>query len=326
MKRNVLVFVHGMTPDVAPSDPRAVGGTYDLFWKALRQEKPKLHNLFPDGPILVEWGHQLSPSEAPVREDHKLTEVERYVDEQVAYRNLKDHPGPNNVIMSGLHSDWPVPGVRQLATAIREGVISYGLTDVVYYCSGDGETYVRAQVYNQVLVAMQKYVSEPDVKIHLFGHSLGVTIVHDFLFGLFNRNHEPDFVRHYQGGAWASEEFRKWRNKAQAGELTVGGLSFAASQLPLMVMRKQAMIDRLFDHQGLDPADIGVTSSGIQMKFFYDIDDLLGFSSRNLYHPNDAMMDIQVNAGASPQSAHVGYWNNAVVVRETAKLFYDYAV
>jgi hypothetical protein len=320
-KVNVLVFVHGMTSDVAPSDPRSPGGTYDKFWKALQAQKPALTNLFPNGPILVEWGHQLSPTENPVREDHRITEVERFVNEQVAYHNIKEHPGPNNV----LTGDWGIPGVRQLVTSVREGVISFGLTDVIYYCSSDGETYVRAQVYNQVLVAMQPYVTEPNVRIHLFGHSLGVTIVHDFLFGLFKKGHVSDFVEKYQGGGWASQEFQKWRDKAQNGELTLGGLACAASQLPLMVMRKQVMIDKLFNHERLDPADIGVVSSGIQWKFFYDIDDLLGFASRNLYSPNNPIMDIQVDSGDLPQSAHVGYWENEVVIRETAKLFYDYA-
>lgn len=320
-KVNVLVFVHGMTPDVAPSDPRSPGGTYDKFWKALQAHKPELEGLFPDGPILVEWGHQLSSTENPVREDHRLTEVERFLNEQVSYQNIKKAPGPNNA----LTSDWGIPGVRQLITSVREGVVSFGLTDVIYYCSGDGEIYVRAQVYNQVLVAMQPYITEPNVRIHLFGHSLGVTVIHDFLFGLLKKGHVPDFVQNYQGGAWASEEFQKWRNKAQNGELTLGGLASAASQLPLMVMRKQVMIDKLFNHVGLDPADIGVVSTGIQWKIFYDIDDLLGFASRNLYNPNHAVMDIQVDSGDQPLGAHVGYWENEIVVRESAKLFYDYA-
>lgn len=197
-----------MTTDVAPSDPRQQGGTYDKFWTALQARKPELKNLFPDDPIKVEWGHQLSQSENPVREDHKLTEVERFVNDQVTYRNLKTHPGPNNVIMSGLHSDWGIPGIRQIVTNAREGVVSFGLTDVIYYCSGDGETYVRAQVYNQVLVAIQKYVSEPNVKIHLFGHSLGATIVHDFLFGLFKKGHVSDFITKYQGGLGQVRNFR----------------------------------------------------------------------------------------------------------------------
>ena len=320
-KVNVLVFVHGMTPGVAPSDPSSSGGTYDKFWKALQAHKPELKNMFPDGPILVEWGHQLSPAENPVREDHRITEAERFVNEQVSYQNLKKHPGPNNVLVG----DWGIPGVRQIVTNVREGVVSFGLTDVVYYCSEDGEIYVRAHVYNQVLVKMQRYVAEPNVRIHLFGHSLGVTVIHDFLFGLFKKGHASDFVDKYQGGPWASQEFQKWRNKAQNGELTLGGLACAASQLPLMVMRKQAMVDKLFRNEGFDPADIGVVSSGIQLKFFYDIDDLLGFASRNLYSPNHAIMDIQVDSGDLPPSAHVGYWENEVVIKETAKLFYDYA-
>lgn len=323
MKNNVLVFVHGMTTDIAPSNPSQEGGKYKNFWAALKAHKPELENLFPDGPIEVEWGHQLSPSENVERDDHKLTEVERFVNDQVRYDNLKDHSGPNNVIMSDW--GWVVPITRPLVTKLREGVVSFGLTDVVYYCSEDGETRVRAQVYSQVLLAMQKYVKETNVKIHLFGHSLGVTIVHDFLFGLFKEDHEPDFVKDEQGGPWTSPEYQKWRDKAQNGELTVGGVALAASQLPLMVMRKQVMIDKLFSHQGLDPVDIGVVSTGIQVKFFYDVDDVLGFSSRNLYSPNSAMMDIQVDSGDMPESAHVGYWENEVVIRETAKLFYDYA-
>ena len=117
---NVLVFVHGMTPDVAPSDPRSPGGTYDKFWRALQAHKPELKNMFPDGPILVEWGHQLSPAENPVREDHRITEVERFVNDRMAYHNIKEHPGANNV----LTGDWGIPGVRQLVTSVREGVFS----------------------------------------------------------------------------------------------------------------------------------------------------------------------------------------------------------
>jgi hypothetical protein len=63
MKNNVLVFVHGMTSDISPSDPRQEGGTYDKFWTALQAHKPELTNLFPDGPIKVEWGHQLSATD-----------------------------------------------------------------------------------------------------------------------------------------------------------------------------------------------------------------------------------------------------------------------
>ena len=32
------------------------------------------------------------------------------------------------------------------------------------------------------------------------------------------------------------------------------------------------------------------------------------------------MMDIQVDVGDTPQSAHTGYWKNETVIRETAQL------
>src|SRR5206468_2745352 len=144
-----------------------------------------------------------------------------------------------------------------------------------------------------------------------FAHSLGVTIAHDFLFGLFNTEHAPHFVTQKQGSAKATSWFRAWRKKAQAGELKLGGFACAASQLPLMVMRKQALVTRLRNSQGIDPRDIGVLATGgIQWKIFYDIDDVLGFASRGLYSPNNAIMDIQVNCGGTPQDAHGGYWTN----------------
>ena len=152
MKRNCLVFVHGMTTDVAPSNPTQQGGD-DQFWTALQARKPELKDLFPNGPIKVEWGHQLSPNENPVRDDHKLTEVERFVNDQVSYQNL-DITVVNNIIIS----DWGIPGIRQVVTNVREGVVSFGFTDVVYSSPDDGETRVRAQVYHQVLLAMQQHL------------------------------------------------------------------------------------------------------------------------------------------------------------------------
>jgi hypothetical protein len=71
---------------------------YDQFWTALQARKPKLKDLFPNGPIEVEWGHQLSPNKNPVRDDHKLTEVERFVKDQVSYRSLEHHSGPNKEV------------------------------------------------------------------------------------------------------------------------------------------------------------------------------------------------------------------------------------
>jgi hypothetical protein len=62
MKNNVLVFVHGMTTDVAPSDPIQQGGRYDQFWTALQARKPELKDLFPNGPSKSNGGTSCPPT------------------------------------------------------------------------------------------------------------------------------------------------------------------------------------------------------------------------------------------------------------------------
>ena len=55
-----------------------------------------------------------------------------------------------------------------------------------------------AEAYIPARLREPAAITEPNVKIHLFGHSLGVTIVHDFLFGLFKKGHEVGLVaRHF---------------------------------------------------------------------------------------------------------------------------------
>jgi hypothetical protein len=172
------------------------------------------------------------------------------------------------------------------------------------------------------------------VRLHLFGHSLGVTVAHDFLYGLFTEKSEPNFLT--EGPKDLADRLRTWREKRRKHELSLGAFVSAASQLPLLVMRKQKLVDLLYDAKvassagkpaiGIDPADIGVAATDrVQWKIFYDTDDLLGFATRGLYtladgkaHP--AIADVQVNSGCEPLGAHTGYWTDETVIRETAEL------
>ena len=60
--------------------------------------------------------------------------------------------------------------------AFEEGGAAFGVTDVFYYVSPEGEDHVRATVYHQVLSQLADYKDHPDVHLHLIGHSLGVTL------------------------------------------------------------------------------------------------------------------------------------------------------
>ena len=104
----------------------------------------------------------------------------------------------------------------------------------------------------------------------------------------------------------------------------MGSLASVASQLPIFVMRKQELVDRLFNERRLDPSVIGIKAAErIRWKNFYDIDDVLGFPTRRLYEPNAAIKEFQIDCGDQPGSAHTEYWENDTVIRETANLFDD---
>ncbi len=321
---NVLVMIHGMTLD---PEPRSAVEQYKELWDGLVKEAPQLADIFPKGFIGVEWGQELPGQQ--LRDDQKLTRAQNYINECISYDKVVRDSHPNNVPMSmfaGKAIDFPLlsPLVRSLVVGLRESTVTRGFGDVIYYCSGDGETQVRQAVYGQVLEQLDSYVDASDIRIHLVGQSLGVTLTHDFLYGLFAPDHLPGF---YQQGHYDDvQRFQKWRQKAQAGELKLGSLTSTASQLPLFVMRKQKLVNLLAAKQLLDVNDIGIINGdGIKWKIFYDIDDLLGFCTRRLYNAPDAIMEFQVDSGDNPGDAHNGYWTNKTVIAETAKLLLENA-
>lgn len=320
---NIFIMMHGMTPQPGPSSPFPV---YDAFWEALKIKRKKLKTRIQKV-IRVEWGHEL-PTSSPdsIRDDQKLTHAQQFVNDQTSYDSVRTRPGENNILLTGFKGDWNlIPFMRGLVTNLREGIILRGLGDVVYYTSTEGERRVRSEVYGQVLGELEDFVDDEDVRFHLFGHSLGVTLTHDFLYGLFHKDedqdYKPDFIKDKQGTETACKQYKKWRDKAQNGTLTVGSLASSASQIPLFVMRKQDLVDLLFNEQHINSGEIGLPSSGrTRWKIFYDIDDILGFTTRSLYKPDNVIQEIQVDTADNPVEAHTDYWENNTVIRETADM------
>ena len=196
MKKNVLVFVHGMTTDVAPSNPTQPGRiAYDQFWTALQARKPELKDLFPNGPIKVKWGHQLSPNENPVRDDHKLTEVERFVNDQVSYRNLEHHS--DRIIPSSLIGAFRYSTGSQ---NVRRSVVSFGLTTSVYYGSDDVKRVCEHRfIVRLCLRCNSTWLSQ--MSKSTFSATVWVSQLFTISFLAYSKkDHEPDFVKHNQGG------------------------------------------------------------------------------------------------------------------------------
>jgi hypothetical protein len=326
---NVLVMMHGMIPDENPRSPFDSNGKYwgyNQFFQSLMEKQPQLKTIF-ESFIGVEWGHELPGID--LREDHRLTRAQNFINQRVAYDNIVKDPDPNNVTMSlfkGTGIDFPVltPMVRWLIVGLRESIVTRGLGDVLYYCSAEGEAQVRKNVYKQVFNGLETYRDRADIRLHLIGQSLGVTLTHDFLFGLFNPdpNYQPGFLE--QGDAEDKTRFEFWRSKAHDRELKLGSLTSTASQLPLFSMRSQNLVDRLANQQLIDATNIGVLDADrIQWQLFYDVDDLLGFGTRRLYNCGRAIKEYQVDTGDNPADAHTAYWNNDFVAAKTAELLLE---
>ncbi len=342
---NLLVMVHGMSPEPQPVAP---DGLYEGLWRSLLAENPELEQQFPHGYIGVSWGHELPQEPMPqlieLRPDECLTRAQNFINERTSYEKIKaanasDPNNPNNQLLGvssrrGIDFPWFTPVVRNLVGRLREEMLIRGVGDAIYYGSRDGEFHIRRAVYGQVLGQLDRFVDEPEVRLHLVGHSLGVTVTHDFLYGLFAPDHRPGYCQ--QGDDADATRFERWRMKAQTGELQLGSLTSLASQLPLFFMRKQVLVDQLAagellraDAIGLRPVGLGGAVAGldgkseagsVQWQLFYDVDDLLAFGTRRLYDQQDGIREVQVDTGDSPLGAHTGYWSHPEVVQGTAAL------
>ena len=317
MTEHVLLFIHGITPEAQPTPHSAL---YDHFWSGLTREQPSLSRAIGPNIARVEWGNHLHPG--PARKDELLSDAESQASRLVANEAVRSHPGPNNVLHPGPLGDWNIiPGLRWVMRLVREELVQFGLADAIYYASQDGEQAVRAAVYGQVLAQLRPLRTAADsVMLHVVAHSLGVTVAHDFLYGLFGKRDIPDYL----GQAASAEDqndYLLWRERAGRRQLRFGSFVSMASQLPLFVMRKQLLVDRLAAGGVLDPLAIGLEPSGqVQWLIVYDVDDALGFATRELYGNRPELRQVQVDVGDTPVNAHMNYWTNETVIREAAQL------
>ncbi len=304
--RHVLVLIHGITPEKDPH-PR----------EQYRQLVEAVHDAgLPVEPPICEvtWG---VPSDGGVitSDEQYLTPAEAFVSSLVSEGALK------GVDRAGI--DWGIPGLRWGIREVRETVVLLGLSDAIYYASPEGEKLVRDTVFNQVFRKLEQ--QDDEVHLHVVAHSLGVTIAHDFLYALFGAS-DPLYPREQAGQIDLQDENRilqdKWRGAAGAGKLKLGTFVAYASQLPLFILRKQALVRQLAARQKLDPRVIGVDLKRRhpQWAIFYDNDELLGFATRALYAETPAIIDINVNSGVDPYNAHVGYWRKPTIIQQTVEL------
>ena len=315
MTKHVLILIHGITPEVMPS---VHTDQYHAFWSALQAEQPALLAVMHKV-VCVEWGNRVHA--VATRPDERLSEAEQATSALINTSHVHKHPSEQNVVHPGPLGDWNlIPGLRFLVRKLREELVQFGLADAIYYASEEGERAVRAAVYGQVLQGLRELRSEPEVMLHVVGHSLGVTVAHDFLYGLFGKPGMPHFLTQ-TSSQQDRDDYAFWREKAQANQLIMGSFTSMASQLPLFALRKQALVDQLAAGKVLDPSVIGIVPNGqTQWLIVYDVDDPLGFATRELYGDRPEVRQVQVDAGDTPINAHTAYWKNKLVIREAAQM------
>lgn len=308
--KQVLILVHGTITSPEPEDHEYLHRGF------LDRAEPRLAGAL-EPRIFVEWGHQ-NISNTNLRDDVRLTGAQAFLTQMVDYRRLRNQFHPNNKLISDWSFLFPVRGVLN---TIRESLVLHGLGDAIYYCSADGEAAVRRAVCGKVLAEIRPYEGD-NVYLHVIGHSLGATVAFDFLYGLFARSsnlgdRRPDLADDPDYG----DECMRWRGKLENGSLHLGSMASMASNLPILLLRSQTVVERFYHQQKLDPQVVGVDpGAGVRWKSFYDIDDVLAFPIREIFSPNDGIVDVQVDTGDRPDTAHTNYWGESKVIREVASL------
>src|SRR5215813_9831748 len=319
-KVNVLIFIHGIEISDIPSKHTA---QYNDLLEALRAKHPIIGEKI-DKVVYIEWGHALPLPAQVLFPDEMLTDAENTILNATSLSAIKSNKTADDTFL-GFTFNFPQRRLARLVTdQIKEKVFALGLTDVLYYCSPDGERAVRSHVYTQVLKELAEVENEEKVALHLIAHSHGATVGFDFLFGLLAPDSQyggepPDFAKNEDIPLATREAYLDWRRRAKNGQLALGSKSSFGCQLALMMMRKQRLVNMLAARpvQLLDPTVIGVPKAGpVKWKVFYDTNDVLGYPVRHLFDAVGTIKEFEVDSDPNPVFAHLNYWTNKQVQEE----------
>lgn len=342
MTKNILILCHGMT---LAKEIKSHRDLYDGFTKRIFNQRPGLRAKL-EKPCYIEYGHQTEKKDIALLKKHeKLLDAENFIEERIAHKAVKKELSSAN-ISSTFPANLISGGNKSVMRFIRNDLFTHGFTDALYYASSDGEKAIRNTIYTQVLKKLQKVETDDDVRLHVVAHSLGSTVMFDFLYGLFAPDEcliddedsqstiqdcEPDFYKDNINTDLSDYaiQYKEWRAKTKSDKspvrLKLASFSTFGGQLPFFFMRKQSLVDKFAssDHESrlLDAGVIGVPDRGLPVwKVFYDVNDLLGYPVKRLFQPTSAIQEFHINTTWKFWKAHEAYWDNERVIREIAKI------
>ena len=333
MIKDIAVLIHGISPQKKAGDP-----TTHLreFFNELRQHSQHIQSRFKDEQLIfIQWGHPSDEDPSAASSDQRI-----YFAQQQILVRLNSIPLPANPNDRGPLSR------AVLARTLHNEILISGFGDVVYFVGSQGYGKIVGIVLDQVrkridaLVASGYLDMNDQIRLHLIGHSLGVTIGFEFLLSIFS---DAQYVSSYfaqkddetsvsegslnralsfQMTSVTAQEnvefYSRWRQR-----FIFGSFIATASQLPLLLQRRQVVIDSLANEQQLDPRIIGITGDPrYRWLLFHDPRDLLSFNTKILFSDEDSIVETEVqnkvdatllDVGKKFSQTHENYRFNEIV-------------
>jgi hypothetical protein len=295
----IPIFIHGMNPSKYP------GTGIEEYRELLRRVAGAMgekENGFSKRAIFITWGIPTKQSNA---KDQYLAEVERKIETRVKASMKGAYDGP-----LGLYG------------YVRD-MLFFGISDVSYYLSADGESALRDHVFNYVGQALWKMDKGAKRRYSLtfFGHSAGSVISHDLLFHLFGTK---DYTRKDEGDVF--DEMERLRGMIAEGRLRVRHLYTFGSPISPLILRSNSLIEKFRKDKLLQPEDIGLRAEpGLKNPRwinFWTRHDVASYPVAFLYsNQSGVIRDVEISSKISPLSAHLGYWQSDEMANHIAETF-----
>jgi hypothetical protein len=298
----IPLFIHGISPDRDPAT--GMKQYYQLLRRVKENLKEHPGKKLSDDEIFITWGVPTSPPQHEGTDQH-LAEVERKIQEKV--KNSMGSAYSNPFGLTGYVRDF----------------LFYGITDLFYYISADGELALREHVFEHISKTISKLDKgvEDHFSLTIFGHSAGSVIAHDLLYHLFSeKKHGSEKGTGYREGMVTLREMVENRR------LRVRRLYTFGSPISLLVLRAESLINRFRSGKLLNPEDIGlkgdVTLAGPRWVNFWTRHDLASYPVEFLYlNETGVIEDREISSSISPASAHTGYWTSDEMAEYIARTF-----
>lgn len=325
----IIVFVHGVTTKGKQEPHRKLFLEFcDRINKAFLSSQQANKDIWSptntNNKIFVEWGWDNG--------DPNHTQSDKYL--------YKAEANVASAIWKNRDKGfWLIP---MLIPTARD-FFMYGVADMFYCVSEQGETTIKEVVLTQVMEGLKSQMSnKPDSQISLtcVGHSAGTVILHDLLFALFadkyrNAIETSSAFKALSSGSLSAASITKYqsylkelRRMADEKKLRLRKFYTLGSPISPLVFRSNKVIYNFAEKKvdALTPEWIGIIpyhdlddTKPRWVNFWHGI-DVISYPLSNLYENSAGKIeDMQSKRWCfNPISAHGAYWDSDDVVQKIA--------